>query len=87
MDSRKRGVEMGAIVVIAVDNMIVVMARNRVRMRAITVIVVIVLVIDIGVAVIIDIIVRAHSAARVIVIAGRETAAAVMLSRTIGTLI
>jgi hypothetical protein len=68
---------MGAIVVIAVDNMVVVMALDMILVH---VIVIAMVVLDAG----IDIIVRANSV-QVIGIAGRETDAAVMLS--IGTLI
>ena len=82
MDGLKRGTEVGGIVVIAADNLFVVMACVLVRVR---IIIVAVFVVDIVVAVI-DIIVRANSA-RIIGIGGRETDAAVMLLRTMGTLI
>ena len=70
----------GGIVVIAADNLMVVMACVFVRIR---IIIVAVFVGDTVVAVI-DIIVRANSA-RVIGIGGREADAAVILLRTMGT--
>ena len=82
VDGLKRGMEMGAIVVIAVDNMVVVMARNMVLIRAITVVVLLVVI----VVACIDIIARASSA-EIIGTTRWETATAVMLSRAIRTLI
>jgi len=79
VDGLKRGVEVGGFVVIAADNLVVVMARVVVR------IIVAVFVVDTVVAGI-HIMVRANLT-RVIGIAGWKTDAAVMLSRVIGTLI